>query len=379
MKKIITLILCISANVLISQTNRYDEIYTQPYVSSYVPLDLGAIERGYATMQARYDKNKEYRDNLIKWVFDLKTKTDDQQFLNEMDTEYKKLQAMDGQDFGQLGDALSTIKNNISSEIDNCNTRMNTAAKELPKKLWESGKENYKNQKYNDAISDLTQLISIQPSFAGAYYERGICYKALKNYETAIKDFNKLIELDPNNPQGYDVRASTKSRMKDSYGAIADYNKVIELDPTSPYAYYNRGEAKSDLSDEIGAMADFSKAIELKSDFSMAYNDRAWSKFKLKKYNEAITDLNKAILLDNNNWVAYDSRQETKFALNDLKGCIEDCNSAISINSKCSNSYFIRGRAFYKQGNKTKACEDWSKAGELGKTEAYDFIQKYCK
>ncbi len=77
--------------------------------------------------------------------------------------------------------------------------------------------------------------------------------------------------------------------------------------------------------------------------------------------------------------ILFNSRQETKFALNDLKVCIEDCNSAISLNPKCANSYLIRGRAFYKQGTKTKACEDWSKAGELGKIEAYDFIQKYCK
>ncbi len=92
-----------------------------------------------------------------------------------------------------------------------------------------------------------------------------------------------------------------------------------------------------------------------------------------------MSDLNKAIELDHTNWVAFDSRQETKFALNEIEGCISDCNEAIALNPKLANSYFFRGRALYKKGKMLPACEDWSKAGELGKKEAYEYISKYCK
>ena len=111
----------------------------------------------------------------------------------------------------------------------------------------------------------------------------------------------------------------------------------------------------------------------------MAYNNRGWAKYELKKYSEALNDLDKAIELDSKNWAAWDSRAEVKFALNDLKGCISDCNMAISLNPKVANSFFYRGRAYYKIGNKTKACEDWSLAGESGRSEAYEYITKYCK
>lgn len=153
---------------------------------------------------------------------------------------------------------------------------------------------------------------------------------------------------------------------------------MIEINPNDYYGYFERARSKSELGDFNGSILDNTKAIELKPDYSMAYNNRGWGKFELKKYSEALLDLNQSLLLDNNNWIAFDSRQETKFALNDLKGCIEDCNSAITINPNCANSYFFRGRAYYKSGNKVKACEDWSKAGELGKTEAYEYITKYC-
>jgi tetratricopeptide (TPR) repeat protein len=87
----------------------------------------------------------------------------------------------------------------------------------------------------------------------------------------------------------------------------------------------------------------------------MTWNNRGWSKYKLKKYSDALKDLNKSIELDPRNWAIYDSRQEIKFMMNNLKGCIEDCNTVISLNPKISNSYFYRGRACYKQGNKKKA------------------------
>jgi hypothetical protein len=49
------------------------------------------------------------------------------------------------------------------------------------------------------------------------------------------------------------------------------------------------------------------------------------------------------------------------------------------IYANISNSLYFRGLAYFKQGNKTKACEDWSKSGEQGKAEAYEMIKKYCQ
>jgi hypothetical protein len=41
-------------------------------------------------------------------------------------------------------------------------------------------------------------------------------------------------------------------------------------------------------------------------------------------------------------------------------------------------AYFNRGTSNYYLGNKKQACIDWSKAGELGFTDAYDLIKKFC-
>jgi len=110
----------------------------------------------------------------------------------------------------------------------------------------------------------------------------------------------------------------------------------------------------------------------------MAYNDRGWAKFKMNRLTDALADLDKAIELDPKNYIAYDSRQEVKFSIMDYKGCLEDCNMAILLDEKTANSLFFRGRVYYKQGKKDRACGEWKKAGDLGKIEALQYISKYC-
>jgi len=376
MKKIIATITIglIAGQFSLGQVNRYYQPATYTPINTYVSPDYDALYQIGAAMQARYNNNRDHRDKLIDWIFDLKTKTNDQEFLDAMDYNYKKLRAMDDQDFGSLGSTLNSIEQDIKEEIDKCNTR----TRELPGKLWDAGNENLKNGNYADAVKNYSALIQIDPSYIYTYRNRGFAYYSLNKLSNCIADLNKYIAEVTDDQYSYATRGWAKYYTNDYTGALADFNLQIENAPNSAVAYYNRGSAKSMLNDNYGAITDYSKAIQFDPSFSMAYNNRGWSKYELKKYSEALVDLNKAIELDPKNWVAYDSRQETKFALLDYKGCIDDCNKGIAINSKLANSYFFRGRAYYKQGLKTKACEDWSKAGELGKSEAYEYITKYC-
>lgn len=359
------------------QVNRFSKIDFEPheYHSTYVSPDFDLMMRMGATLQARIDNNRAYRDKLVEWIFDLRSKTTDTDFLNAMNVQYQNLRYLDNDDFAKSDNRLDNIKYSIKEEIEKLNTRQ----RELPKKLWESALEKLQNNNFNGAISDFSQLNELTPDFMGAYLYKGYALYKIGNFSAALSDLNKFINSVNDEPFAFSTRGWLKYYSKDLIGAMSDFNRQIELEPNSEIAYYNRGSAKSELGDANGAISDYTKAINLKSDFSMAYNNRGWAKFKQKKYSDALIDLNKSIQFDNENWVAFDSRQEIKFAMNDLKGCIEDCNMAILKNAKCDNSYFFRGRANYKQGDKTKACEDWSKAGELSKSEAYEYISKYCK
>ncbi len=60
------------------------------------------------------------------------------------------------------------------------------------------------------------------------------------------------------------------------------------------------------------------------------------------------------------------------------RGEIENYNKAIEINPKDADTYYNRGLAKIELGQKYSGCLDLSKAGDLGHSEAYEAIKKYC-
>ena len=97
-----------------------------------------------------------------------------------------------------------------------------------------------------------------------------------------------------------------------------------------------------------------------------------------KNYTEAIKNFNDAIDIDSKNADAYQLRAMAKYKLNDYRGTIIDDNVAIDLDPKNSKAYTIRGMAKYALGDKEGACLDMSKAGELGNSDAYEFIKNLC-
>ena len=59
------------------------------------------------------------------------------------------------------------------------------------------------------------------------------------------------------------------------------------------------------------------------------------------------------------------NRAGTRFPA-DMKGVIDDCNKAIDLDAGNKNAFFLRGLAFYELRQKEKACDDFSRAIELG-------------
>jgi len=273
-------------------------------------------------------------------------------------------------------------KEKYEEAIKACNEAIQLASNYAPAYLIR-GMAYLKTDEVNSAMKDFSKYIQLEPQNPNGYYYRGVVYFSQGNYTEAISDFSKYFIFGGNEPSGYYYRGWAKYWKKDYLEALTDFNKLIELAPTAE-AYLYRGLVKSELKDYYGSIKDNDEAIKLNPNYSIAYNNRGWAKFELKKYNEALVDVNKAIELDDKYATAYDSRAEIKFNLNDYKGCIDDCDKALSINPNISNTYFLKGRAIYRLGNKEKACEYWSKAGDVGeadthgKKEAFEYIAKYC-
>lgn len=163
-----------------------------------------------------------------------------------------------------------------------------------------------------------------------------------------------------------------------------DYNKALIANPKNTDALFRRALVKSSNGDRQGAINDYDEIIKLENSatptiykMSTVYNNKAYCLVQLGSYKEALPLVEKALQLDTTEWYIWDTRAEILLNLGELDKCISDCTQAINIEAN-GNSYLVRGLAHIKNGEKVKGCQDLSKAGELGKEEAYQKIKEYC-
>lgn len=102
---------------------------------------------------------------------------------------------------------------------------------------------NYNEGRYDQAISDFTRTLEINPKLGNVYYNRGAAYWVKGEYDNAISDFNKALEINPRDPDAYISRGGVYIKKDQPDHAIPDFNKALELDPKSAEAYLNRGIA----------------------------------------------------------------------------------------------------------------------------------------
>jgi tetratricopeptide (TPR) repeat protein len=126
----------------------------------------------------------------------------------------------------------------------------------------------------DDAITECSKAIEINPRYAKAYNNRGIAYYYKGQYDRAIQDYSKAIEINPMYAEAY-MNQGTAYYHKGKYDrAIQDYSKAIEINPRDAEAYMNRGIAYYHKGQYDRAMQDYNKAIEINLWYASAYYNR---------------------------------------------------------------------------------------------------------
>ncbi len=95
-------------------------------------------------------------------------------------------------------------------------------------------------------------------------------------------------------------------------------------------------------------------------------------------YKKSLKDYDKVLRLNPNMSFAYYNRANLKLRLKKYQRAIDDYSMAIRLEPKMAEAYYNRALILlYLKENKL-ACKDLSKAGELGISDAYNVIKRYC-
>ena len=123
-------------------------------------------------------------------------------------------------------------------------------------------------------IASLTDVVQRNPRDPQAYNMRGSVFGQAGRYDEALTDFNQAISIDPNYAQAYANRGLVYRQTGKLDLALADYNKALSIDPAYSTAYLGRGMVYRAQGNALAALKDFNKAIAIRPDNAQAYYNR---------------------------------------------------------------------------------------------------------
>lgn len=219
------------------------------------------------------------------------------------------------------------------------------------------------DKKYEQAVSDFSLVILLNPTFTDPYLQRAQSYLALKNYDAALVDLNHLIKIPMLDPK---VKGSAYTSRGDLYriqsnfeAALADYSAAIRLTPDDPTAYYGRGIIYFVQDEYEKAHKDMTQLASIAPDVPTTYYFLGLLNNQLKKYPDAVKQFDAYIKVVPNDPDAYAGRAKAYLEQQQYKQALSDLNQAIKIKSNTAEFYLQRGLVQQKLGDEQASASDY--------------------
>lgn len=161
--------------------------------------------------------------------------------------------------------------------------------------LLTQGIKHLEKEEYSRALHALTEAMRADPHSFVLLVHRSRAYVGLKRYQEALTDASAAIGLQPDDHHGYGARALVYWRLNKFDESIADFSSAIELAPSPALLYSMRASVYLDSGKADKALGDFSKAIELGREKAGVFRNRGIAFSRLGRYDEAVQDFTEAL------------------------------------------------------------------------------------
>ena len=227
-----------------------------------------------------------------------------------------------------------------------------------------SGLDNVRQQNYQQASIDFTDVINLNDDLVGAAYSnRCLVNLQLQQYNSAKSDCLAALKYNRDNQEAYLNLGLAYYYLEEYTKAIAQYQQVIKCDRHDYRAYFNLGLAYFALKDYQQAKSDYDLALMFSNSISseqqtLIYNERGITYMMLANYQQAIADLNQAIELGASNDSVYFNRGCAHHRQGNYLAAIDDFTQAVQLNPSLTQAYVNRAMLHHQLRHERAALED---------------------
>jgi tetratricopeptide (TPR) repeat protein len=233
-------------------------------------------------------------------------------------------------------------------------------------------------QKFAEAAAACDTIISIDSRDAWAYERKAMALFQLGRYEEMKTLLDVYIGINNSSWEGYFWRGQAKKILGDTMGAIKDYSWSIEINSDNPLALNNRGNLYGRLNKIDSAIMDFKAALKADSAFVQGWNNLSLFYLRMGYTDSADAAFAQGLKYDKSG-LLYQQRGLERYNAKQFEMAVADLTLSLLYDSKNALTYLYRAYAYAELGDHNAACEDLSKARDLGNAEAGRYYGANCQ
>lgn len=175
------------------------------------------------------------------------------------------------------------------------------------------------------------------------------------------------------------LKGMTQTLLRQYASALSYYRRAARVEEDNPLVYLNRGAAQAEMIEFIASLEGNNVMQQVSVNTGDPATQLLHTQAKRKyDYSEAIADTRRAAELMPELPHIYYNLGNLLCLSGDMPGAFEQYSKAIERFPYFAEAYFNRGLVQIFMQDTQKGCLDLSKAGELGLSEAYEVLKRYC-
>ena len=166
---------------------------------------------------------------------------------------------------------------------------------------------------HDEALTDCTRSIELDPQLIGAYFRRGLIYGERGDIDLALQDYGSTIGLNSKHIDAYIQRSWIYFRQNNYALAKLDCQVIKSLDSSCFWSSYITGVIESISGLKREAIDDLTKAIEISANYVSARYHRGIVYHQLGDTANAMADFEQARIIQSRGLERLVDRDETGF------------------------------------------------------------------